>query len=91
MQRRNLPHIYPEGAIFFITFRLKNSIPLDVLEKMQEEREVKLAEIRQNKKLTEQEKNEALYAEEKRFFGKYDKALEKYATKDDFLKKTEIA
>ncbi len=91
MQRRNLPHIYPEGAIFFITFRLKNSIPLEVLEKMQEERELKLAEIRQNKKLSEKEKNEALYAEEKRFFGKYDKALEKYATHDDFLKKPEIA
>lgn len=53
--RRNLPHIYPEGAIFFVTFRLKNSIPLEVLGKMQEDRALKFEEIKRNKKLTEKE------------------------------------
>ncbi len=91
VHQRNLPHIYVERAIFFITFRLKNSIPLEVLEKMKAEKEMKMLEIMQNKNLSESQKKEALYVEEKRFFGKYDQALHKYAHADDFLRKTEIA
>ncbi len=89
--RRNLPHIYLEGATFFITFRLKNSIPLEVLEKLKDETDYKKKAINQDKKLSSAEKEIALYNEEKRFFWKYDKALEKYATDDDFLKKPEVA
>ena len=29
--RRNLPHIHPESRIFFITFRLADSIPKNIL------------------------------------------------------------
>lgn len=54
--RRNLPHIYLKEAIFFVTFCLKNSIPLDVLEKMQEEKEIKVSEIRGNNRLSVSEK-----------------------------------
>lgn len=32
--RRNLPHIQPEEGIFFITFRLKDSLPLSVIERL---------------------------------------------------------
>ncbi|MCC5946489.1 MAG: transposase [Bernardetiaceae bacterium] len=91
MQRRNLPHIYPEGAKFFITFRLKNSIPLDVLEKMQEERKLEQSMIEKNNKLSEKQKKDILYKIEKRFFGRYDKALEKYATDDDYLRNPQVA
>ena len=90
IRRRNLPHIYPPDAAFFITFRLKNSIPQKVLFKMKEEQELKIAEITKSK-LSEIEKEEAIAAEKKRFFARYDKALEKYATDDDFLKIPEIA
>jgi REP element-mobilizing transposase RayT len=90
MHKRNLPHIYPQDAAFFITFRLKNSIPREVLAKMKEDEEQRIAEIRQSK-LSEADKNEAIYTEKKRFFSRYDKALEKYATDDDFLKIPEIA
>ena len=89
--KRNLPHIYPKGAIFFITFRLRNSIPLEVLKKMRYEKEITILAIRQNKKLSEIEKREAVYIEEKRFFRKYDKALEMYAANEDFLENPEIA
>lgn len=89
--KRNLPHIYPKGAIFFITFRLRNSIPLEVLRKINYKKEVAILAIRQNKKLSEIEKREAIYIEEKRFFGKYDKVLEMYAANEDFLKNPEIA
>jgi putative transposase len=90
MHKRNLPHIYPEGADFFVTFRLKNSIPLLVLEKMQEVKELKIAQIEQSK-LTEDEKKMAIYAEEKRFFLQYDNTLHKYATDDDCLRNDAIA
>jgi putative transposase len=32
--RRRLPHIQIEGAIYFVTFRLANSLPVDVLEQL---------------------------------------------------------
>ncbi len=34
--RRNLPHIQPEGATFFVTFRLSGSIPKSVVEEWAE-------------------------------------------------------
>ncbi|MBI9069537.1 MAG: transposase [Salinivirgaceae bacterium] len=38
--RRNLPHIQPQGGMFFITFRLYGSIPISVLEKISEAYEI---------------------------------------------------
>ena len=38
--RRHLPHIHPEQATFFITFRLHNSLPNWIIRKLQEDREV---------------------------------------------------
>ena len=37
--RRHLPHWQPPGADFFVTFRLKNSLPVEVVEALREERE----------------------------------------------------
>ena len=37
--RRHLPHWQPRNAVFFVTFRLKNSLPDEVLEALREERE----------------------------------------------------
>lgn len=37
--RRNLPHIQPEGATLFITFRLANSLPKEVVERLRIEKE----------------------------------------------------
>jgi REP element-mobilizing transposase RayT len=37
--RRNLPHIQPEGATFFVTFRLDGSLPTEVAELLQQERQ----------------------------------------------------
>ena len=36
---RHLPHWQPRDAIFFVTFRLKNSLPNEVIEALREERE----------------------------------------------------
>jgi hypothetical protein len=37
--RRNLPHIQPPGATFFVTFRLAGSLPQSVLSQWRQERE----------------------------------------------------
>jgi putative transposase len=37
--RRHLPHIHPEQATFFITFRLHNSLPNWIIRKLQEDRQ----------------------------------------------------
>jgi putative transposase len=34
---RNLPHRLPPGEAIFLTFRLADTLPLDVLERMKEE------------------------------------------------------
>ncbi len=37
--RRNLPHIQPEGATFFLTFRLAGSLPQSIVDQWKQERE----------------------------------------------------
>ena len=39
--RRNLPHIHPENTPIFITFRLADSLPLEIMEQLFAEREAK--------------------------------------------------
>ncbi len=34
--RRNLPHIQPQGGMFFITFRLQGSVPIHILKEYKE-------------------------------------------------------
>ena len=63
--RRNLPHIYIKNSTYFITFRLKGSIPQIELKKLQTWKEnLKQAESRSER-----------YKQELIFFGKYDKLL----------------
>ena len=38
--RRHLPHFYPPDAIYFITFRLADSLPPSVIERARREREI---------------------------------------------------
>lgn len=37
LYRRNLPHIHPTGATFFVTFRLAGSLPQEVIERLRQE------------------------------------------------------
>lgn len=73
--RRNLPHIQPEGAIFFVTTRLAGSLPLEAIERLQEQ-------YRLNRRAVEQMtappelKQALLYDEEKRYFGRFDSLLD---------------
>ena len=87
--RRHLPHIQPPGATFFITFRLANSLPPEVLEKLQEERtaiEVAIGKIANN-----DEKRQRQEIERKKWFAKWDDALDQARTGDFYLREPEIA
>lgn len=43
--KRNLPHIQPIGATFFVTYNLFGSLPAPLLEKWKEEYEMQKAQI----------------------------------------------
>ena len=49
--RRNLPHYQPVEATFFITFRLANSLPLNIIKELKSEYEEELRKLRTIKSL----------------------------------------
>ena len=78
--KRNLPHIYRPNSTYFITYRLKGTIPLKILEQLKE----KYITGKTPKTKTEKYKNEKL------FFAEYDKYLDNNK-KIQYLKNKEVA
>lgn len=74
---RNLPHLHPTQAVFFITTRLYGSLPAAVIHALQDEQKQAL------RKITEAEKQEGTnrYFEKanqsKRYFARFDALLDK--------------
>ncbi len=87
--RRNLPHIQPEGATLFITFRLANSLPKEVIEKLQAEKEE--TEKRINQIADESEREKQLDLAQRHFFGKWDEALDSLACSEKYLSNSQVA
>ena len=80
---RNLPHRLPPGEAIFVTFRLAGTLPREVLAQLQAE-----AELLE----TSQELNAGqLYAEQKRYFGRFDKLLAEAKHGPSWLRTPEIA
>jgi len=73
--RRKLPHWIPPNAVFFITFRLANSLPAALLQQLKEERKRERETILESEQGEAQEK--ALYTLEKRYFGSFDAWLDR--------------
>jgi len=73
--RRNLPHWHPEGVMYFITFRLANSLPIRVIQELQEQREREQQKIRAKFSGTQQQ--DELYKLEKKYFGHFDSWLDR--------------
>ena len=67
---RNLPHIHPEGYPLFITFRLADSLPLDVLQELTTQRERELNVLKS-------QSPDEIYKIEKKYFGRYDEWLDR--------------
>jgi REP element-mobilizing transposase RayT len=87
--RRRLPHIQPAGATFFVTARLAGSLPVEVVERLRREREQTDLEL---EKIADQnERKERTYLESRRFFGKWDDALDKSNTNIKYLSDLRVA
>ncbi len=86
--RRNLPHIQPPGAIFFVTCRLADSIPQEALSTLHEEFEKRKAELERMPDGPERAKR--LAREKSLFFGKWDAALDA-GTGSNYLENPEVA
>jgi putative transposase len=85
--KRNLPHYQPSNATYFVTFRLANSLPKAVIEKLKKENEIAV------NKLVKQpyRKSEKLYHQQKLYFGKFDALLDGSKKGSLWLKDDRIA
>lgn len=86
--RRHLPHWQPHDAVYFVTFRLKNSLPIEVIKSLKEERERTKALLEE---FPESERERQNYLEERRYFGKWDSYLDKAESGPRWLAQSEIA
>ena len=82
--RRNLPHFHPEGYPLFITFRLADSLPVEIFAELKSQREQDLKMLNDNS-LDEH------YKIEKKHFGRYDAWLDRCASGPTWLKNKSIA
>lgn len=73
--KRSLPHWQPEGAMFFITFRLANSLPVQIIQELETEREREKQIIRA--KYSGAQQHEELYKLDKKHFGQFDSWLDR--------------
>ncbi len=84
--RRKLPHYQNKGALFFITYNVKNAVNKISLEKIKNEFESRTKQL-----FPDDEHYKKLLDEEyRRYFGKYDKLLHK-SKNNHFLKNDECA
>lgn len=85
---RHLPHWQPQGAVFFITFRLKNSLPYEVIESLREEYE--RAKIALHT-LPESERSHQNVLDDQRYFERWEEYLDKASFGPRWLSQPEIA
>lgn len=85
-----LPHIYPVGATFFITFRLADSVPQHILSDLKDCFIEEEQEILQSNK-TKKEKETLIYYLRKKTFGKYEVQLEDKPYGDCQMKDEKVA
>lgn len=87
--RRHLPHAQPPGAVLFVTFRLAGSIPTEVRARLvaeAERSEASLACI-----ADPEDREQQAYLEERRIFGRWDRALDMALSGPFWLRDPKIA
>jgi REP element-mobilizing transposase RayT len=87
--RRNLPHIQPKDAMFFVTFRLAGSLPAAVVERLRKEKEHEINSLKRRLPAKDFEKEK--YKLEKRYFGKFDHLLDEASSGPLWLKEPRLA
>lgn len=86
--KRNLPHIQPEGADIFITFRLQGSLPKTMINGIQSEYDQLNSQL--NSKLSGK-KNQYFLNEQKKLIIKFDNYLHQIKSGPHYLKDPKIA
>jgi putative transposase len=86
--RRHLPHWQPQDAVFFVTFRLKNSLPYEIIESLREEREG--AKVSLNT-LLECERTHQNTLDDQRYFERWEEYLNRADFGPRWLSQPEIA
>jgi REP element-mobilizing transposase RayT len=86
--RRHLPHWQPRDAVFFVTFRLKNSLPYEVITSLQEERERARVALY---KLPECERAHQNILDDQHYFERWEENLNKAHFGPRWLSQPEIA
>lgn len=85
---RKLPHFDHEGATFFVTYRLENSIPADIARKYKIERANEVAIV---KKSQTDDKKQQLMNIERKYFLKFEALLDHPTFGDRYLDEQEYA
>ncbi len=86
---RKLPHFQPPGATLFVTFRLAGSLPAYVIQNLRDEFSSFQTNLESSHDPDKFEKK--IYAEQRRYFGKWDKALDTSTTGPFWLRNEKIA
>ena len=86
--RRHLPHWQPRDAVFFVTFRLKDSLPTEVIKSLKEEWE-DVKRILEG--FSELEREGRTYLEDRQYFDKWDAYPDKLEFGPRWLSQPEIA
>ena len=68
-----LPHLAPVGGTFFVTFRLANSIPLEIIKKFQEQKDQQIAALLRKRSNRLQTQLQKIHQQ---FFNAYDDYLD---------------
>lgn len=87
---RNLPHRLPLGNKFFITTRLVDSVPIEVIQQFELEKQIAIKQIEENYSNLDERKVE-IGKQWKRNFAIFDKYLDNYQGGHHWLKQSEIA
>jgi putative transposase len=89
--RRKLPHIIPVGGLFFVTSRLKDSIPKNVVLKLKMERDQKIQRIMSDPKLDPQIAKKEIENERLAHFKRFDDWLDRAEHGPTYLKDPIVA
>lgn len=85
---RNLPHILPIGGTFFITFSLYGSIPKEKIQQLQQERNAKINNIREENSGNLKENLDIV---QKRYFQRVDAVLDSVEYGEKYLLNPQVA
>lgn len=83
-----LPHLAPVGAAFFVTFRLADALPTEVIIRMKEEYD---AEIERLEKEMPANYVKLIQEVKQQYFGKFDQQLDNQTFGACYLKQPEVA